>query len=99
MNNGCKGYFPRPISEQISHEFGFLKPIYFKVKFCFLNKLEHYMKFTSLQPSVTVAMRKISLSTVTHGCKAALIVEIRLTFDNQDIPMNLGKKSQLFLNF
>ena len=65
---------------EFSHEYGILDTISLKVLQKIWNFWGNFMKITSLQPSVMVAMGKIYLVTVTHGCEAVIIDEIMLTF-------------------
>ena len=50
------------------------------------------MKITPFQSSVMVAEGKISVATMTHGYKAAIIDEIwlALAFENMDLLLNSG---------
>ena len=49
----------------------------------------HKKRDSIIRSSVMVAKGKISFATMTHGCKAAIIDEIRLAFENMDLLMNL----------
>ena len=94
LSHGCKGFFSpfaamndgcKEVNFMVFlHEFGLLDTLALKVSQKTLNLLENSIKFTSLQPSVMVVKGKLSLATVTHGCKAVKVIidEIRLTYEN-----------------
>ena len=71
---------------EFSHENGIFNTISLKVK----KNIGKSVKLTSLQPPVMVEKGKISFAIVTHGYKAVIFDEIRLTFKNLYFSMNLA---------
>ena len=61
--------------------------------------LENTMKFISSQPSIVVAKGKISFATMTHGCEAVKKHGNRMNSENQDLSMNLSRKSYFHFSF
>ena len=62
---------------RFSHENGILDTTFGKVSPKMLILLKNSMKSTTLQPSVTVAKKKISFAIMTHDCKGVIIYKLR----------------------
>ena len=86
MSHGCKGYFCFSTASDgckeanfmsFSHEYGILDTTSWKVSQEMQILLKNSMTLNFLQPSVMVAKRKISFATMTDGCKAVIIYQIR----------------------
>ena len=57
------------------------------------------IKLASLQPSVMIAKGKIYFATMTTCCKGLIFDEIRLSFGNLYLSINLTKKNIFFSHF
>ena len=73
---------------ELSNLFNFLCEQFKEMVSKMSHSWENPMNVISLQPSVMVAKRKISIATMTDACDS--IYENGLTSENQNLPMNLA---------